>query len=296
MKKYFILSLSAIGLLSNAQEFGKVGVNTDNPQVTFQVQGNPNDSKTMDGVIIPKITGDQLHAKIYTEEQEGTMVYVIKKASPNNLEGQTLKVSEKGYYYFDAKLNQWVGLQKKVSDKQIFVSDMVSAKELVRMKQSKDGQTKDLGIEISTKIPPHSTVELVVDYSPPCGFHQNLKDVPLNKKDELYKGYYGVKFLRKEGDKEWAEKEQGSRKFTIIRGRDTAWSMATISAKYIEKYENKANEEIEISYKLQGYLEGLNETFKETEVRFNMFKSKTSSNSKNYNWGIGSMTLQGFIK
>lgn len=107
MKKYF---LSAI-LFSNFA-FAQVGINTQTPQATFDVTASPLDLTKTDGIIAPRITGNQLRAKNarYTAAQDGAIVYVT--AGDDSPAGKTANITSTGYYYFDKTLNsnngQWV--------------------------------------------------------------------------------------------------------------------------------------------------------------------------------------------
>lgn len=94
MKKlYFIIGLG-FPLFSYAQ----VGINTNTPKVTLDVTGNPTES-ILDGIIAPRITGNNLRAKTYGIDQNGAFVYVtLADTSPS---GQTVDVTSTGYYYFD---------------------------------------------------------------------------------------------------------------------------------------------------------------------------------------------------
>ncbi|MFD2037530.1 hypothetical protein ACFSKL_22240 [Belliella marina] len=80
------------------------GINTVEPKATLDVVGEPTDATIFDGIIPPRITGDQLGAKTYTAEQTGAMVYVNTAATTPA--GQTINVVEAGYYYFDGAI--WI--------------------------------------------------------------------------------------------------------------------------------------------------------------------------------------------
>ncbi|WP_336964154.1 hypothetical protein [Chryseobacterium contaminans] len=93
--KLFTLALLSVGFSLSAQ----VGINTGQPQATFDVVGFPSDSAKLDGVIAPRLTGVQLKAKSYTTAQTGAIVYVtVAETAPT---GQTVDVITPGYYYFD---------------------------------------------------------------------------------------------------------------------------------------------------------------------------------------------------
>jgi len=95
-------------LLTGSFAFAQVGLNTELPKATLDVVGNPADNSKFDGIIAPRITGDQLKTKMYTASQTGALVYVTTPdLSPN---GQTSDVTSTGYFYFDGdpSVNKWV--------------------------------------------------------------------------------------------------------------------------------------------------------------------------------------------
>jgi hypothetical protein len=94
-KLFAIAILSLMGVMTNAQ----VGINTNQGQATLDVVGSPAITSKLDGIIAPRITGNQLRAKIYTALQTGAMVYVTTADSAPA--GQTVNVTASGYYYFD---------------------------------------------------------------------------------------------------------------------------------------------------------------------------------------------------
>lgn len=96
MKKNFILLAFLFAIVSNAQ----VGIDNDNPKVTLDIVGKSNSNTSIDGLLIPRLTGDELRAKnsIYTNEQHSALVFVTE--SDSNPAGKTLKVTEPGYYYY----------------------------------------------------------------------------------------------------------------------------------------------------------------------------------------------------
>lgn len=102
MKKVLFSIMLLTSIVSYAQE--RMGVGTDTPKATLDVVGVPSNQNSMDGIIAPRITGDQLSAKTYTAEQKGAIVLVT--AAATNLSGQTEKVDKEGYYYFDGQ--RWV--------------------------------------------------------------------------------------------------------------------------------------------------------------------------------------------
>ncbi|MBO9692217.1 hypothetical protein [Chryseobacterium sp.] len=100
--KLFTLALLSASLSLIAQ----VGINTGQPQATFDIVGSPSNAAKLDGLIAPRLTGVELKAKNYTTAQTGAIVYVtVAETSPA---GQTAEVLSPGYYYFDGI--KWSGL------------------------------------------------------------------------------------------------------------------------------------------------------------------------------------------
>lgn len=92
---------SFLSLISFAAQ-GQVGINTQTPQATLEVVGKPNDINHYDGIILPRITGDQLAAKTYSPAKKGAIVFVT--GATTNLTGQVLHITKSGLYYFDGNL------------------------------------------------------------------------------------------------------------------------------------------------------------------------------------------------
>lgn len=88
---------------------GQVGINTQTPEATFEVVGKPNDISHYDGIIPPRIMGDQLSLKNYSSSKKGALVYVTSAAT--TLVGQVINVVEPGLYYFDGIL--WNAFSKE---------------------------------------------------------------------------------------------------------------------------------------------------------------------------------------
>lgn len=88
----------------------QVGINTTSPVVTLDVTGKPTVASSLDGVLPPRISGDQLNNKTYTVNQNGAVVYVTDPASTAKQIGQTINVNYPGVYYFDGPTLTWINL------------------------------------------------------------------------------------------------------------------------------------------------------------------------------------------
>jgi len=103
MKK---LKLSLLGLalsFFSTETYAQIGINTESPKATLDVVGKPGVATSADGVIAPRMTGDQLKAKdlVYLAEQTGALVYVTQAVGTPSI--KTAKVDKPGYYMFNGE-------------------------------------------------------------------------------------------------------------------------------------------------------------------------------------------------
>lgn len=106
MKSVLVTLFVAASLISSAQN---VGINTSTPEATLQVVGSPASTGVADGIIPPKLTGNELKGKdaVYLAAKIGAMVYVTAAASPTTT--KTANVTAAGFYYFDGNVWQPAG-------------------------------------------------------------------------------------------------------------------------------------------------------------------------------------------
>ena len=100
-------ALLFLGVATTAfAQTGRVGVNTETPAATLDVAGKPAITTVVDGVIVPRLTGDQLKAKdaVYLAAQTGAIVYATAAAAPTT--AKTINVTAAGQYYFDGTVWQ----------------------------------------------------------------------------------------------------------------------------------------------------------------------------------------------
>lgn len=97
MKTKFTLLILLLSYFSIAQ----VGIGTQTPLATLQIDGEPTNTSKTDGLIAPKITKAQLIAKssLYGAAQAGTIVYVSDISGGTN--APTINIKRIGYYYYN---------------------------------------------------------------------------------------------------------------------------------------------------------------------------------------------------
>ncbi|SHF84562.1 hypothetical protein [Chryseobacterium sp. OV279] len=103
MKK---IKLSLWGLtftMISSTVLAQVGINTESPKATLHVAGKPDVANVADGVIAPRMTGNQLKAKddVYLADQTGALVYVTQAVTTASV--KTAKVDKPGYYMFNGE-------------------------------------------------------------------------------------------------------------------------------------------------------------------------------------------------
>lgn len=108
MKKTNLLSIIFVLIFSTIL-YGQIGINTPLPQATLDIVGDPANTTKLDGVIAPRLRGDDLAAKTYTTAQTGAIVYVTAAVTAPLPLTQTTNVTSVGYYYFDGTVWKSIG-------------------------------------------------------------------------------------------------------------------------------------------------------------------------------------------
>jgi len=104
MKKY----LFAIGTMCVSSAYAQVGINTENPKATLDISAKTNDGSRPEGLIIPRLTGDQIKSADaqYTSAQAGILIYATSAVTAPV--GKTVNITAAGYYFFDGSIWQRV--------------------------------------------------------------------------------------------------------------------------------------------------------------------------------------------
>lgn len=108
MKKIFIFLLYC----SFSYCFSQVGIGTDTPKATLDIQAIKTDGSTPEGVIPPRLTADQLALgdAQYDTPQNGAIVYITTPFSSGGGSPKTSRVVNVGYYYYDADQQLWMSI------------------------------------------------------------------------------------------------------------------------------------------------------------------------------------------
>jgi len=103
MKKVIFVILAFV-VMGITHSVAQVTIGTiDKPHATLDVRSNGTTTNSSDGILAPKLTGDQLAGKTdatYGADQDGALIYVTEAASPANQTGRNVNLTTPGYYYF----------------------------------------------------------------------------------------------------------------------------------------------------------------------------------------------------
>ncbi len=274
MRKSILITLIFIFTNCVKNIKAQVGVNTEFPKATLDIAASPNDLLKIDGIIAPKLTGNELKLKdsLYGIDQNGTIIYATAAANPAT--SKTIYVTSAGYYYFDSASMKWLKLAVQKNDYQLaeVLIDVANSPVDVSAGTS---DSNDLGLSLNVIIPANSSVKILVDYSVPMG------TTPVGN-NTTAGGYYGIRFL-----KNGVEEQIGSRKFSVPSTYNNVSKMVSVAGKFTEEITNPTGSDITVNYTLNGYVEATTST-----IRFNMWAAA----GNNFNWGKGSLTITSFVK
>lgn len=119
MKKHLLLAV----LMSAPIFYAQVGINTTTPRATLDISPRNTNGTTAEGVIAPRLTGNQLSAADakYTASHAGVIVYATSAPSP--LTTKTANVTAPGYYYFDGSI--WHGMGAQSTTTTLSISSVI---------------------------------------------------------------------------------------------------------------------------------------------------------------------------
>ncbi len=100
---------AAAALFLSAALYAQVGVNNTSPKATFDVTAKTTDGSKPEGLIVPRLTGNQIQSADaqYGSDQKGAMIYAT--AAVTSSTSKTVNITAEGYYYFDGSLWQKMG-------------------------------------------------------------------------------------------------------------------------------------------------------------------------------------------
>jgi len=101
-------TITLLATIASTFAIAQVGINNTNPQATLDITAKTSDGSKPEGIIAPRLTGDQIQSADaqYTASQAGTLVYATAAATAPA--GKTANITAVGYYFFDGSIWQRV--------------------------------------------------------------------------------------------------------------------------------------------------------------------------------------------
>ena len=90
--------------------FAQVGINSTNPVATLDIVASQVNGTTAEGVIPPRLTGEQIKAanSFYTSAQRGAIVYATAAITSADASGKTTAITIPGLYCFNGTIWQYI--------------------------------------------------------------------------------------------------------------------------------------------------------------------------------------------
>ncbi|MEG0926714.1 tail fiber domain-containing protein [Chryseobacterium sp.] len=110
MKKCFLV------MLVSGMAYSQMGINTQTPQATLDVTAKTTDGTKPEGLMPPRLTGDQIKAgdAQYNAAQKGTLVYATSAVGTSST--KTANITAAGYYSFNGTLWEKFGGSTSIQD------------------------------------------------------------------------------------------------------------------------------------------------------------------------------------
>ncbi|WP_294240880.1 phage tail protein [uncultured Chryseobacterium sp.] len=111
MKKIALLTLLPL----SAVLYSQVGINNNLPKVTLDITAKTTDGSKPEGIIAPRLTGDQIKSADaqYGSDQRGAIVYAL--AAVSTASTKTANIAGEGYYFFGGNIWQRIGFGSDTS-------------------------------------------------------------------------------------------------------------------------------------------------------------------------------------
>lgn len=111
MKRIFIL-LGFVGLINIYAQKGRVGVNTDAPKATLDINGSSVDN--IKGILIPRVTAEEMKTMSgntnFKEDQHSNLVYLTDTMPTTDQTDKHEYVTDEGFYYWNNTALKWIPL------------------------------------------------------------------------------------------------------------------------------------------------------------------------------------------
>lgn len=142
--------LITLVFLTSGLAIAQVGINNQSPKATLDITAKNTNGSTAEGLIAPRLTGDQIKAADaqYGTGQKGTIVYATEAVTIPST--KTSAIAAEGYYYFDGNLWQKMNGPSSVDlTNDAWVND--TANNMVKLGTQTDGSIRTAGTDFIVK-------------------------------------------------------------------------------------------------------------------------------------------------
>ncbi|PRP67055.1 PA14 domain-containing protein [Nonlabens agnitus] len=117
------LLYSLLIALTSLPIMAQVGINSVDPKATMDIEAIETNSSTAEGLIAPRLTGDQIRDKDaqYGTDQTGTLIYA-SAAVTSSPSAKTINIDAPGYYFFDGSI--WLKVAAGVDDTNLATTNL----------------------------------------------------------------------------------------------------------------------------------------------------------------------------
>jgi hypothetical protein len=87
----------------------QVGINTANPRSTLDITAKTNGASQVEGLIIPRLTGDQIKAMTMNLQAGTESLMIYATSAPGISNSSVAKITQPGYYYWNGTIWENIG-------------------------------------------------------------------------------------------------------------------------------------------------------------------------------------------
>ncbi|WP_374459233.1 hypothetical protein [Chryseobacterium taeanense] len=139
---------TAAAMLFSMTAFAQVGINNTSPKATLDITAKTTDGSKPEGLIAPRLTGNQIQSGTYGSAQLGAIIYATAAATTPN--AFTTNITAPGYYYFDGSVWQKMnGAAAGDTTNDAWTNDTTNS--MVKLGTKADGTTRAAGTDFVAK-------------------------------------------------------------------------------------------------------------------------------------------------
>lgn len=113
-----VFRLCLIGSISISSLFysqaGRIGINTPDPKATLDITAKTNGSLHAEGLMIPRLTGDQIQTMTASIQSGSESLMIYATATPASPTSKVAKITQPGYYFWNGTSWESMGVNSNI--------------------------------------------------------------------------------------------------------------------------------------------------------------------------------------